>query len=61
MGDWTNTEISGWTLCVWKSWFEKIAEDAEKGEMLDNEGKNSLLKEIKEYAEKCMKEIANYR
>lgn len=56
-----NLEISRWTLLVWKSRFEKIAEDAEKGERLDNEGKNSLLKEIKEYAEKCAKEINNYR
>lgn len=61
MGDWTNREISKWTLCVWSGRFEKIAEDAKKGEELDNEGKASLLKEISEFAEMCAKEVINYR
>ena len=61
MGDWTNTSISGWTLCVWSERFEKIAKDAKKGEELDNEGKVSLLKEISKFAEMCAKEVINYK
>lgn len=61
MGDWTNSEISRWTLFKWKSWFKNIAEEAEKGLSLDDEGKVEILKQINKFATEYAKEIANYR
>lgn len=61
MGDWTNGSISRWTQCIWESWFEKIAKEAEKGLSLDDNGKVETLKQIKNLATKYAKEIANYR
>ena len=61
MGDWTNGSISRWTQCVWKSWFEEIAKQAEKGLSLDDDGKVKTLKRIKKLATKYAKEIEEYR
>lgn len=61
MGDWTNREISKWTLCVWESWFERLSELAEEGKSLDEEGKIKKFDEIILYAKKCAKEVINYR
>lgn len=60
MADWTNGSISIWTKCVWESHFENIAEKAEKGLSLDDEGKTKILKQIHRLANEYAKEIANY-
>lgn len=61
MGDWTNTELSRWTQCVWESWFENIAEKAEKALLLDDKGKVKALKQINKLAAHYAEEIDKYR
>ncbi len=61
MTDWTNGSISRWTQCVWESWFENIAKEAEKGLSLDDDGKTETLKQIAKLATGYAKKIEDYR
>lgn len=54
-------EFSRWTQCVWESWLKNIAEIAEKGLSLNNDGKAETLKQIAEQATRYAKEIEDYR
>lgn len=60
MGDWTNSTISTWTLCVWESWFERLSELAEEGKSLDEEDKIKKFDEISRYAKTCAKKVINH-
>lgn len=61
MGKWNNREISDWTQCVWESWFENIAKEAEQGLSLDDDGKVETLKRINKLATHYAKKIEKYR
>lgn len=54
-------ELSRWTQCVWESWFETIAKEAERGLSLDDDGKAEALKQIVNRATRYAKVIGDYR